>query len=210
MSLDFQTLMKQLNVEAKHGVAFPIDAGESFEVIDTHGGQAVDVTVFPIADPSEGFSSKYTYRRTGKIRFEVGDSLYSIEGKPIATLVRDDCGINDLLLAPCNDWLVNEYYGQENELGCRGNLQEVLEPHGIKPYQLQEVMNLFTKVTITDHKYLDFRESPSEPGDTAELRANRDMIVGLAPCTGDSILNEGGPTSIDIRVPKEADVNTNF
>ena len=202
--------MDRVHVEAKHGAAFRLAEGETFEVIDTHGRQAVDVTVFPAADPSEGFSSKYTYRRTGKVRFEVGDSLYTIAGKPIATLVRDDCGVNDLLLAPCNEWLVEEYYGQENEIGCRGNLHEVLEPHGVEHHQVQEVMNLFTKVTITDHKYLDFREPPSEPGDTAELRAERDAIVGVAPCTGDSELNEGNPTSIDLCVPDGTDVNTNF
>lgn len=202
--------MKRTHVEAKHGAAFELVAGNSFEVIDTHGGQAVDVTVFPAADPSEAFSSKYTYRRTGKVRFEEGDSLYTTAGEPVATLVRDDCGINDLLLAPCNEWLVEDYYDQEDELGCRGNLQEVLEPHGVDPRQVQEVMNLFTKVTVTDHKYLDFREPPSEAGDTAELQAERDAIVGVAPCTGDSILNEGGPSSIDIRVPDGTDVNTNF
>jgi uncharacterized protein YcgI (DUF1989 family) len=202
--------MDRVHVEAKHGAAFRLAEGETFEVIDTHGGQAVDVTVFPAADPTEGFSSKYTYRRTGKVRFEEGDSLYSIAGKPIATLVRDDCGINDLLLAPCNEWLVEEYYDQEDELGCRGNLQEVLEPHGVDPQQVQEVMNLFTKVAITDHTYLDFREPPSEPGDAAELRAERDAIVGVAPCTGDSELNDGNPTAIDIRVPEGTDVNTNF
>jgi uncharacterized protein YcgI (DUF1989 family) len=202
--------MDRVHVEAKHGAAFRLAEGETFEVIDTHGGQAVDVTVFPAADPTEGFSSKYTYRRTGKVRFEEGDSLYSIAGKPIATLVRDDCGINDLLLAPCNEWLVEEYYDQEDELGCRGNLQEVLEPHGVDPQQVQEVMNLFTKVAITDHTYLDFREPPSEPGDAAELRAERDAIVGVAPCTGDSELNDGNPTAIDIRVPGGTDVNTNF
>jgi uncharacterized protein YcgI (DUF1989 family) len=202
--------MDRVHIEAKHGAAFRLAEGETFEVIDTHGGQAVDVTVFPAADPTEGFSSKYTYRRTGKVRFEEGDSLYSIAGKPIATLVRDDCGINDLLLAPCNEWLVEEYYDQEDELGCRGNLQEVLEPHGVDPQQVQEVMNLFTKVAITDHTYLDFREPPSEPGDAAELRAERDAIVGVAPCTGDSELNDGNPTAIDIRVPEGTDVNTNF
>lgn len=202
--------MDRVHVEAKHGAAFELAEGESFKLTDIHGGQAVDVTVFSAADPSEGFSSKYTYRRTGKVRFEKGDSLYTVAGKPIATLVRDDCGVNDLLLAPCNEWLVAEYYGQENELGCRGNLHEVLEPYGVEPNQLQEVMNLFTKVTITDHKYLDFREPPSEPGDTAALRAERDAVVGVAPCTGDSVLNEGDPSSIELSVPSETKVNTNF
>lgn len=202
--------MEQIHIEAKHGAAFELGAGDTFEVIDTHGGQAVDVTVFPAADPSEAFSSKYTYRRTGKIRFEEKDSLYTTAGEPVATLIRDDCGVNDLLLAPCNEWLVEDYYDQEDELGCRGNLQEVLEPHGITPDRIQEVVNLFTKVTITDHTYLDFREPPSKAGDTAEIRAERDAIVGVAPCTGDSTLSEGGPTSIHIRVPDGTAVNTNF
>lgn len=202
--------MERVHVEAKHGAAFEVDTDETFEVIDTHGEQAVDVTAFPRADPSEGFSSKYTYRRTGRIRFEVGDSLYSIAGRPIVTMTRDDCGLNDLLLAPCNEWLVEEYYGQEDEIGCRGNLQEVLEPHGVDPHQVQDVMNLFTKVTITDHRYLDFREPPSEPGDTARFRADRDAVVGVAPCTGESTFSGDEPTAIDVRVPDGADVNTNF
>jgi hypothetical protein len=202
--------MKEVHVEAKCGAAFELAADESFEVIDTHGGQAVDVTVFPSSDTSEAFSSKYTYRRTGKVRFEEGDSLYTTAGKPLLTLVDDDCGINDLLLAPCNEWIVAEYYDQAGEIGCRGNLQEVLKPYGVDPERVQDVMNLFTKVTITDHRYLDFRDPPSDPGDTAALRAERDVVVGVAPCTGDSVLNEGGPTAIDIRLPDDTAVTTNF
>ncbi len=202
--------MKTIDIKAKHGAGFKLSEGESFEVKDTHGGQAVDVTAFPENDPSEAFSSKYTYRRTGKIRLEEGESLYTIAGEPIATLLKDDCGVNDLLLAPCNEWVVEEYYDQEDEIGCRGNLQEVLKPFGVDPSLVQEVFNLFTKVTVTDHKYLDFRASPSEPGDTAEFRVERDAIVGVAPCTGDSVLNEGGPTSVEIRVPDETSVKTNF
>lgn len=202
--------MEEFHVEAKHGAAFRLDAGETFEVIDPHGGQAVDVTVFPAEDPDEAFSSKYTYRRTGTVRFQEGDSLYTVAGEPVATFVRDTCGVNDLLLAPCNEWLCADYYDQEGELGCRGNLQEVLEPFGVDPRLVQDVMNLFTRVEVEDHTHLEFCPPPSEPGDVAELRADRDAIVGVAPCTGDSVLNEGGPDPIDVRVPDGTEVETNF
>ncbi|WP_299236373.1 urea carboxylase-associated family protein [Natronomonas sp.] len=202
--------MDHVHVEAKRGAAFELPAGESVEITDTEGGQAIDVTAFPAADPEEAFSAKYTYRRTGKVRLETGDSMYTTAGDPIATLVADDCGVNDLLLGPCNEWIVSEYYGQEDEIGCRGNLQAVLEPLGVDPARIQEVLNLFTRVTVTDHTYIDFREPPSEPGDTAELRAERDALVGVAPCTGDSVLSEGGPTPIDLRVPDGVEVTTNF
>lgn len=202
--------MKPVDIEAKRGGAFRVEEGETFEIVDVEGGQAVDFTAFPAADPVESFSSKYTYRRTGRVRFEVGDSLYTVAGEPVLTMIDDDCGIHDLLLGPCNEWLVADYYDQEGEQGCRENLHDVLAPHGIEVSQLQEVLNLFTRVTITDHRYIDFREPPSEPGDAVEFRADRDAIVGVAPCSGESIVSDGTPTGIRIHVPSGTDVNTNF
>lgn len=202
--------MKSVTIEAKHGGAFQINQGGRFEVTDPTGSQAVDFIAFPSSDISKGFSSRYTYRRTGKVRFEVNDSLYTTTGERILTMTQDDCGIHDLLLAPCNEWVVSDYYGQENEQGCRENLQGVLEPYGVEPLQLQEVLNLFTQVTITDHKYLDFREPPSKEGDTVEFRADCDAIVGIAPCSGESIVSNDDPSSINVQLPEDADINTNF
>lgn len=201
--------MQYVDIEAKHGGAFRIEDGETFEVTDPNGSQAVDFTAFPSDSPAEGFSSKYTYRRTGRVRFETGDSLYTVAGEPLLTMTHDECGIHDLLYAPCNEWLVADYYGQDGEQGCRENLHDVLEPYGIEPAQLQEVLNLFMQVTITDHKYIDFREPPSEPGDTVTFRADRDVIIGVAPCSGESIVSDRAPTGITIGVPNGTEVETN-
>lgn len=202
--------MERVTIEAKRGGSFRIEKGETFDVIDPEGSQAIDFVAFPAEDLSESFSSKYTYRRTGRVRFEEGDSLYTVAGEPVLTMTSDDCGVHDLLLAPCNEWLVAEYYDQDGEQGCRENLTDVLSPHGIEPHQLQEVLNLFTQVTITDHKYIDFREPPSDPGDTVTFRADREAIVGVAPCSGESIVSDGTPTGIHVDVPSGTEVETNF
>ncbi|WP_331232259.1 urea carboxylase-associated family protein [Natronorarus salvus] len=202
--------MIEERIPEKQGISFAVDEGERFEVTDPEGEQVADLVAFNRHDVSERFSPKYSYRRNNKLRPTTGDTLYTTEGKPILEFVDDDCGIHDLLYAPCNHWVVGDYYGQTGEGGCRENLTEVLEPEGVSERDLQETLNVFMKSTVEDQTHVEIAEPESEPGDTVTFEAKQDTIVGVAACSGESTVNAGDTKPIDIRVPENAILHRNY
>jgi hypothetical protein len=201
--------MIEVRIPEKRGLSFGIDSGETFHLTDPEGQQVADLVAFSRTDTTERFSPKYTYRRENKLRPTTGDTLYTTEGNKMLKIVDDDCGIHDLLYAPCNHWVVGEYYGQDGG-GCRENLAEVLGPQGIEETELQETMNVFMKSEVTDQTHVEIAEPESEPGDTITFEAEMDTIVGVAACSGESTVNAGGTKPIDVTVPDGALLNQNF
>lgn len=202
--------MMEERIPEKHGISFAVDDGERFEIIDPEGEQVADLVAFNRDDVSERFSPKYSYRRNNALRPTTGDTLYTTEGKPILEFVADDCGVHDLLYAPCNHWVVEEYYGQTDETGCRENLTAVLEAEGVSERDLQETLNVFMKSEIQGQNHIEIVEPDSEPGDTVTFEARQDAIIGVAACSGESTVNADDTKPIDIGVPEDAILHRNY
>lgn len=66
------------------------------------------------------------------------------------------------------------------------------------------------KSTIAEQKYIDIREPESEPGDTIRFRADQESIVAVSSCAGEATVNGGETKPIDIRVPEDSVINSNF
>ena len=202
--------MKDIRIPEKRGASFRVNEGETFEVTDPKGSQVADLVAFQADDTEERFSSKYTYKKTNKVRISTDDSLYTTEGEQILTIVADDCGIHDLLYAPCNEWVLSDY-GQESDThGCRENLYEALEPTEVQENQVHSTMNIFMKSTIAEQTYIDIREPESQPGDTVQFEAVQDTIVAVSSCAGEAAVNGGKTKPIDITIPDDSFINSNF
>lgn len=195
--------MIEHRIPERHGAAFAVAAGERFEVIDPTGGQVADLAAFDRADPTERFSPKYTYRGEAGLRPTTGDPLVTTEGRTLLRIEADDCGVHDLLHAPCNAWIVDEY-GQSDAGGCRENLRDVLGPEGIPGSDLHGIFNVFMKSTVEDQSELVVRPPESDPGDAVRFRAERDALVGVAACSVASTVNDGETAPIDLRLPEGA------
>lgn len=202
-------IMPQLRIPPKRGAAVELSAGEELSVIDPKGGQVADLVAFDPTDQKVRFSTKYTMRQNGRLRISTGDQLYSTDGEPILSIVDDDCGIHDLLFAPCNHWVLEEYE-QSNERGCRENLSEALAAWDIPSHLVQEPLNVFMRTTITDHSYVDIREPVANPGDAVTFRATSDIVIAVSACAAEGVVNAGSPGPIDLQMPMDTKSNTNF
>jgi len=201
--------MLERRIPEKRGAAFEVTAGETFDVTDVAGQQVADLVAFAAEDPTERLSTKYTYRRSGRVSVTTDDTLYTTEGDPILTITADDCGDHDLLYGPCNEWILADYYDQPEANGCRENLSEAIAPLGVDPALVLETLNVFMRATVTDGR-IDIREPQSEPGDTVQFRADRDCYVAVSACAGESTVNAGDTGPIDVAVPDGTDVHTNW
>jgi uncharacterized protein YcgI (DUF1989 family) len=201
--------MAGLRIPPKRGAAVELSPGEEVSVIDPEGDQVADLVAFDPSDERVRLSTKYTMRQAGRLRVTTGDRLYSTAGEPMLEIVGDDCGIHDLLFAPCNHWILDEY-GQPGDRGCRENLAEALSEWDVPEHLVQEPMNVFMRTTVTDHEFVDVREPVSEPGDAVTFRATDDVVVAVSACATEATVNAGTAGPIDLRVPDGASPNTNF
>lgn len=201
--------MSKVTIPPKRGAAVELASDDELSVVDPEGGQVADLVAFDPSDPQHRFSTKYTMRQNGRLRITTNDRLYSTAGTPLLTITGDDCGVHDLLFAPCNHWLLEEY-GQSGDNGCRENLSEALAPWDVPSHLVQEPMNVFMRTTVTDHDHVDVREPVSEPGDSVTFRAETDVVVAVSACAAEGTVNANQPGPIELRTPDGNLSNTNF
>ena len=201
--------MKTHRIPAKSGASFRVAAGASFEVVTPEGRQVADLVAFgPGGDP---FSQAYTRDLNGAVRVSTGDALYTEGGNEVLTVTDDDCGVNDIMFGPCNEWMLTDRRLPSGEVqnepgGCRENLALALSPHGVEEADVPDTVNVFQKATVTDQTYFDVRESPADPGDAVRFRAETDALVAVSACSARGVASGDEMTPIDLRLPDDADV----
>lgn len=201
--------MSKLRIPPKHGAAVELSPDEEISVIDPEGDQVADLVAFDPSDERVRLSTKYTMGQNGCLRISTGDHLYSTAGKRVLKITDDDCGIHDLLFAPCNHWVLKEY-DQSKDNGCQENLSEALSAWDVPQHLVQEPMNVFMQTTVTDHSDVTVREPAADPGDAVTFRAADDIVVAVSACATEGVCNAGDPGPIDLQIPPDAEPNTNF
>jgi uncharacterized protein YcgI (DUF1989 family) len=189
------------HIAPKSGHAFRLSRGQVLRLIDIEGTQVADLVAYDASDPSEFFSQSYTRANNDKATIAVGDHLYSNLNRPLLTVIGDTVGVHDMLFPPCSRFLYEHVFGVEGKSGCREHLAAALEPFGIGFERVTDPFNVFMNAGIDGDGRLVIFEAPSRPGDYIDLRAERDLIVGVSACAADvNDCNGGVCTSIGISV----------
>ena len=180
---DYQLLQTYL-LEPRTGTAFEIKKDRILRIIDLEGQQVVDLVSYSLNSPEEYLSSPRTMDYNNKIYFSTGDVLYSDQSKPMWTIIGDTVGKHCFLFAPCDQRMFEISYGvEEPHPNCYDNLLTSLTQYGIAPEQIFVPFNVFMHATISDSGEIDILPPLSNPGDYIEMRAERDLIVGISACS---------------------------
>ncbi len=168
----------------KTGTAVQLQRGDTLAIIDTVGGQVADLAFFSSADVLESFSPGRTIDYLERIKLRVNDALYSQRSNELAVITRDDVGVNDMLLAPCSQAMFARR-GEFGHASCHANLTASLAPFGIGPHAIVATLNVFMDVRVDEEGRVTIHPPPSRVGDRFELRAQRDLIVGITACSSE-------------------------
>jgi uncharacterized protein len=168
----------------KTGAAVQLSRGDTLAVIDTVGGQVADLALFSAADVLESFSPGRTIDYLERIRLQFGDALYSQRSNELAIVTRDDVGVHDMLLAPCSQAMFAKR-GEFGHASCHANLTAALAEFGIGAHAIVATLNVFMDVRVDDEGRLTIHPPPSRVGDRFEIRAARDLIVGITACSSE-------------------------
>jgi len=168
------------------GVAFELRRGQTLRVIDPEGEQVADLIAFSSADRREVLSSGRTIDYANTIYLTTGHTLYSNRSNPMFTIVRDDVGRHDFLLTPCSCETFKIIYKHgEAHPSCFGNLCQNLARFGIEPDAIPTTFNIFMNVEVLPSGELKIGPPRSQAGDSFEVRAEMDLLVGLTACSAE-------------------------
>ena len=173
-------------IAPQSGTAFRLRAGQHLRVTDPCGEQVADLVAFAADDEHDALSSGRTIDYAETIYLTTGHSLYSARSRPMVTILRDDVGRHDFLLTPCSAETFAIIYRHEGaHPSCLDNLSAALQPFGIPRHAIPTTFNIFMNVEISVDGCIAVRPPRSKSGDCIELRAERDVIVGLTACSAE-------------------------
>ena len=175
-------------IPARRGVADFMKKGQTLKVINTHGLQVIDFWAFNADDLSEPLSMEHTHVSIGRIIPKVGDSLVTIQRRPIITLIADTSpGIHDTLMAACDIYRYQLLGAEGYHDNCTDNLGEALEGIGLKRTLQPAPFNIFMNVPVSNGSDVSYLPAVAKPGDYLELQAEMDCVVAFSACPQDMI-----------------------
>ncbi len=173
-----------VEIPARHGTAFRLNAGERLRVIDPQGEQVSDMLAYNAHDTKEVISSGRTLDYASKLFLTTGDPLYSNRSNIMLRILEDSVGRHDFLLTPCSKDTFRIIYGDKDpHQGCFGNLSHALSPYGIGPDQIPVAFNIFMNVVIDSKGAFTVEAPKSRAGDHILFEAEMDLIVALTACS---------------------------
>ena len=185
---------KSHRIAPQTGTAFLLRTGETLRITDPNGEQVSDLMVFAasedgetVARPLEWLSSGRSLDYAETIYLTTGNILYSQNSRPLLTITADTCGRHDFLLTPCSPETFSIIYGNtEYHASCYENLWRNLAAFGVEPHEIPTSFNVFMNVQLDGATgKIAVLPPTSKAGDYLEVRAERDLIVGLTACSAE-------------------------
>lgn len=118
------------------------------------------------------------------------------------TLISDTSpGVHDMLIAACDPERYQQLGAAPGHRSCANNLREVAHQHGFEIPVVPQPVNVFMSSPPLPDGTIEWRASPSGPGDAITLRAEMDLIVIVSSCPMDLIeISVGGLTDLRLDV----------
>ncbi|MFG0330057.1 MAG: DUF1989 domain-containing protein [Phycisphaerales bacterium] len=200
-------VIERIHIPAQTGIARRVRAGQIVRVIDPQGEQVADLMAFADGQGDrEWLSSGRTIDYANTIYLTRGHTLYSNRSRPMFTIVEDTVGRHDFILTPCSLEMFHKLFGVKgHHPSCHENLAINFEPFGIHADRIPTTFNIFMTVTPAPGTgELTIDPPASGPGDSIDLRAEIDLIVGVTACSSENS-NNGVCKPIEVELREGAE-----
>jgi uncharacterized protein YcgI (DUF1989 family) len=179
--------MDLMELPARSGVAVRLKQGQALKVVNTHGGQVVDLWAF-LPDGSEHMSMPHSVVTLGRIKPAPGDVLYTQLRQPILALEEDRSpGTHCMLFAACDPARYALLGVTGHHDNCADNLRHALRDTGIDLSEVPTPLNLFMNTLFHDHATMEVAEPQAKKGDSITFRALRDCVAVMSACPQDLV-----------------------
>jgi uncharacterized protein YcgI (DUF1989 family) len=179
--------LNSIEIPARSGAAVQLRKGQAVRIINTHGGQVVDMWSF-LHNASEHLSMPHSVVTLGRIKPLPGDKLYTQLRNPILTLEEDKSpGVHCMLFAACDQPRYRLMGHQGFHDNCADNLRKAIHPFGIPLAYIPTPLNLFMNTKFNDHRDMVVEAPEPAVGASVTFRAELDCVMVFSACPQDLI-----------------------
>jgi uncharacterized protein YcgI (DUF1989 family) len=190
-------------LQAGHGVAVQIDAGQAVRIVNTTGMQTVDTWAIASMSQDEHLSMEQSRRKLLTIYPTEGDRLFTNRRNAILLIEKDTTvGRHDTLFDCCDEWVYQDYGCPPGHRSCRMNFREALARGRFDRTDAPSPLNLWMNVGVSTDGALNFERPVSKPGDQVVFRALLPVIVVLSACPMDAA---GSPVNGGDGLPQDVE-----
>lgn len=188
-------------VPAKGRWSRRLEKGQTLEIIDTHGQQAVDFLCYGADLPLDRINIPNTIKLNKSLYITTGCTIWSDHARPMLTVLEDSCGFHDTLAGCCSCEIDLVRYGVTKTESCRTNFIAELAKWAMGPSEIVSNINFFMRVPFREDGEVHIDAGVSKPGDRVLLRAEMPVIVVLSNCPQQNNPASGfAPTDIEVVV----------
>jgi uncharacterized protein YcgI (DUF1989 family) len=181
-------MKEYVEIKARRGGATSLAAGQSIMIVNTHGGQVVDLWAFRAEDPTEHLSMPHSVVTLGRIKPAVGSVLVSNFRRPMLELVEDSSpGVHCMLFAACDAARYRLLGCETYHDNCADNLREAVAARHVPLPYVPTPLNLFMNTRFERDSLMTIDPPRAQPGDSVTFRAERDCIIALSACPQDLV-----------------------
>jgi uncharacterized protein len=159
-----------------------IGRGQTLQIIDLEGQQAVDFLCFDAADRRDRYSATNTIKVQKRPYIGLGSVLYSDRGAALFTVVADTLGDHDTLYGCCSNANNRLRYRAGPGPNCYDNFAEILARFGLDESAIVPNINFFMQVPFAGAGPVEVAADVSPRGASVTLRAERDTLAALSNC----------------------------
>jgi uncharacterized protein len=165
-----------------------VRTGQTLQIIDLHGNQAVDTLLYGVSgdqvDHALRYSAQATITAQRNIFLSTGSVLRTANGTPLMTIVADDVGNHDTIAGACSKESNTLRYGHHtvHQHACAENFLAEGAKWGLGKRDIVPNINFFMNVPVESDGTLGIVDGLSAPGKSLTLHAERDTLVLVSNC----------------------------
>jgi urea carboxylase-associated protein 1 len=165
-----------------------VRAGQTLQIIDLHGNQAVDTLLYGVSgdqvDDTLRYSAQATVAAQRNIFLSTGSVLRAANGTPLMTIAADDVGNHDTIAGACSKESNTLRYGHHtvHQHACAENFLAEGAKWGLGKRDIVSNINFFMNVPVEADGTLGIVDGLSAPGKSLTLHAERDTLVLVSNC----------------------------
>lgn len=161
-----------------------IKAGQTLEIIDLEGNQAVDFLLYASDDDAERYSAQDTIAAQANIFLRTGSVLLSNEGNPMMQIIASTVAYHDTIGGACSCESNTLRYGHHTKAqhSCVDNFLDANARVGRNKRDMVSNINFFMNVPVEADGALGIVDGISAPGLSVTLLALMDVTVVVSNC----------------------------
>jgi uncharacterized protein len=165
-----------------------VRTGQTLQIIDLHGNQAVDTLFYGVSgnqvDHALRYSAQATIAAQRNIFLTTGSVLRAADGTALMTIVADEVGNHDTIAGACSKESNTLRYGHHtvHQHACAENFLTEGARWGLGKRDIVSNVNFYMNVPVEPDGTLGIVDGLSAPGKSLTLRADVDTMVLVSNC----------------------------